>query len=175
MQILENQTHIKPKQKNNMLNLLALTITFAAMFHITIINGPNLNLLGNREVNIYGNQSFDEYLLTLKKQFLEFEIHYFQSNIEGELINAVQQANAKSQAIIINAAGYTHTSVALGDAVAALSIPCVEVHISQILKREPFRHHSYIAPNATGMITGFGLHGYFMALQYLEHYFKAKK
>lgn len=108
----------------------------------------------------------------MQKHFTSFDISYFQSNIEGELIDAVQEANAKSQAIIINAAGYTHTSVALGDAVAALSIPCIEVHISNLLSREPFRHHSYIAPNAKGMITGFGLHGYYMALQYLEHHFK---
>jgi len=151
-----------------------MPITFAPMLPITIINGPNLNLLGNREVEIYGNQSFEDYLLELQKRFTFFDILYFQSNIEGELITEVQQANLKSKAIIINAAGYTHTSVALGDAVASLSIPCLEVHISHILKREPFRHHSYIAANATGLIAGLGLHGYYLALQYLEHHLKVK-
>lgn len=132
---------------------------------IIIINGPNLNLLGKREPGIYGNQSFDEYLSILKSEFQGIEISYYQSNVEGELINKLQDASENYDGIILNAGGYTHTSVAIGDAVAAISTPVVEVHISNIFAREEYRHISLVAPHAAGSVVGFGLKSYALALE----------
>ncbi len=132
---------------------------------IYIINGPNLNLLGKRETSIYGNISFDEYLSQLKKEFSLHQIDYYQSNVEGEIINKLHQVGFEYDGIILNAGGYTHTSVAIADAVAAVSTPVVEVHISNIFSREDFRHVSLIAPNAKGSIIGFGMNSYRLALQ----------
>ena len=121
----------------------------------TIINGPNLNLLGKREPDIYGDATFDSHLKVIRAKYDAHEIEYFQSNVEGEIVTAIQTADA---------AAYTHTSVAIGDAVAAISSPVIEVHISNIFAREPFRHSSFIAPHAIGIIAGFGLAGYDMAI-----------
>lgn len=132
---------------------------------ILIVNGPNLNLLGKREPQIYGNQSFEEYLEYLKTSSTA-EISNFQSNVEGELINALQGSD--HDGIILNAGGYTHTSVALRDCVAAIDVPVVEVHISNITSREEFRHTSLISPVAVGCIFGFGLDGYRVALSYFD-------
>jgi len=132
---------------------------------IIIINGPNLNLLGNREPEVYGSQTFDEYFKTLKDRFPTIELSYFQSNIEGELIDKLQEAGFHYDGIIINAAAYTHTSIGIGDTVKAIQTPVIEVHISNVYARENFRHHSFIAPNTKGVIVGFGLQGYDLALQ----------
>ena len=132
---------------------------------ITIINGPNLNLLGSREPGVYGSQSFDEYLEELKERFPQLQLEYHQSNVEGELINFIHQAAKDSQGVILNAGGYTHTSVALADAVAAVKVPVIEVHISNIFAREAFRHVSYLGAKCKGSISGFGLKGYEMAVQ----------
>lgn len=134
---------------------------------IAIINGPNLNLLGQRQPEIYGKEGFEAYLKTLRSTFLEVEIEYFQSNLEGELVNALHSFAQNCDGIVLNAAAYTHTSVALGDAVAAINIPVVEVHISNVHARESFRHHSYIAPYAAGIIAGFGLNVYRLAVESL--------
>ena len=133
---------------------------------IIIINGPNLNLLGKREPEIYGNQDFDSYFKFLQEKFSDLEISYFQSNIEGEIINKLQEVGFTSDGIILNAGGYTHTSVAIGDCVKAIKTPVVEVHISNTFSRETFRHQSYISPNAAGVIVGFGMQSYLLALQY---------
>ncbi len=130
---------------------------------ILIINGPNLNLLGQRESQIYGNQSFDDYLNELKLNYSS-PIHYFQSNIEGEIIDQLQQT--KATGIIINAGGYTHTSVAIRDCIAAIKTPVIEVHISNITAREEFRHTSLLSPVCVGCIFGFGLKSYELALNY---------
>ena len=132
---------------------------------IIIINGPNLNLLGKREPTIYGNETFEMYFDTLKQKFQHLELHYFQSNIEGEIIDKLHEVGFDFDGIILNAAAYTHTSVGIGDAVKAIQTPVVEVHISNIHAREEFRHHSFIAPNAKGIIVGFGLQGYELAIQ----------
>lgn len=132
---------------------------------ITIINGPNLNLLGKREPGIYGDKNFDEYLTMLSGRYPQVSFDYFQSNIEGEIIDKIQTCDQTSDGIILNAAAYTHTSVAIGDAVKAISVDVVEVHISNTLSRESFRHQSFIAPNAKGIIIGFGLASYELALQ----------
>ncbi len=134
---------------------------------ILIINGPNLNLLGQREEQIYGNVSFETYLEGLKKA-KACEIDYFQSNVEGELLNALQQTTA--DAVVLNAGAYTHTSVALHDCIKAISVPVIEVHISNILQREDFRHRSYISPVAAGCIFGMGLNGYALAIDYCLNY-----
>lgn len=131
---------------------------------IAIINGPNLNLLGKRQPDIYGSETFEEYLDKLKSRYANIEVSYFQSNVEGELVNAIHSAR-DLDGIILNAAAYTHTSVAIGDAVAAVTAPVVEVHISNVQARESFRHHSYIAKHAKGVISGFGLDGYRLALE----------
>ncbi len=131
---------------------------------ILIINGPNLNLVGKREPGIYGNMTFEEYLLHLREFFSEIEIDYYQSNIEGELINAIHGADGNYTGVLINAGGYTHTSVALGDAIGGVGVPVVEVHISSILAREEFRHVSYIASKCKGSIMGFGLASYKLAI-----------
>lgn len=134
---------------------------------ILIINGPNLNLLGKRQPEIYGSMSFETYLTMLQKLFPDTEIEYYQSNVEGEIINALQQAETRYHGIILNAGGFTHTSVAIGDCVAAVTIPVVEVHISNILARESFRHQSMLSPHVKGVITGFGMAGYELACYYL--------
>ena len=132
---------------------------------ILIVNGPNLNLLGTREPQIYGNQSFDAYFNALKIES-NADLTYFQSNIEGELINCLQKSD--HDGIILNAGGYTHTSVALRDCIASIDIPVVEVHISNITKREEFRHTSLISPVAVGCIFGFGLNSYELAIHFFE-------
>ncbi|MDT0557448.1 type II 3-dehydroquinate dehydratase [Ichthyenterobacterium sp. W332] len=132
---------------------------------LIIINGPNLNLLGKREPNIYGSLSFTEFLQEIKQKYSEIKIEYFQSNIEGELIDKLQSVGFSYDGIILNAAAYTHTSVGIGDAVKAIKTPVVEVHISNTFSREEFRHHSYISPNAKGVILGFGLQSYELAIE----------
>ena len=132
---------------------------------IAIINGPNLNLLGKREPEIYGASSFEEYFGLLQTKFPQVELTYFQSNIEGELISKIQELGFDHDGIILNAAAYTHTSIGIGDAVKAISTPVVEVHISNIYARENYRHSSFIAAHANGVITGFGLKSYELALQ----------
>ncbi len=132
---------------------------------IIIINGPNLNLLGKRERNIYGDLTFEEFFQHLKKKFEAVELTYFQSNVEGELIDKIQEVGFSYDGIILNAAAYTHTSVGIGDAVKAIETPVVEVHISNTFAREEFRHHSYISSGAKGVILGFGLQSYELALQ----------
>ncbi|MEN9336497.1 MAG: 3-dehydroquinate dehydratase [Bacteroidota bacterium] len=133
---------------------------------VIIINGPNLNLLGKREPEIYGNQDFAQYFDSLKQQYSSFELTYFQSNIEGELISKIQECGFDHDGIILNAAAYTHTSVGIGDAIKAVTTPVIEVHISNTFSRESFRHTSYISPNAAGVIMGFGLKSYELALNY---------
>ena len=132
---------------------------------IQIINGPNLNLLGLREPGIYGSQSFEDYLLELKSLYSILEIDYFQSNVEGELINKLHEVGFQYDGIIINAGGYTHTSVAIADAIAGINTPVIEVHISNIYAREEFRHVSLTGKNCRGVLTGFGLDGYRLALE----------
>ena len=135
------------------------------MKKIIIINGPNLNLLGKREPEIYGSQTFEGFFETLKSQYPQFKIEYFQSNIEGELIDKLHEVGFSYDGVILNAAAYTHTSVGIGDAVKGISSPVIEVHISNTYNREEFRHHSFISPNARGVILGFGLGSYSLALQ----------
>lgn len=137
------------------------------MKKILILNGPNLNLLGVREPGIYGSNSFESYLPQLKAKFPEVEIGYFQSNIEGEMINKIHEVGFSYDGIVLNAGAYTHTSVALHDAIAAIKTPVIEVHISNVHQREEFRHHSYISSVASGIIIGFGLKGYEMAVDSL--------
>ncbi len=134
---------------------------------IAIINGPNLNLLGTREQDVYGNQSFEEYLVYLKGKYPDVDISYFQHNVEGEIVNEIQRAGAVLQGIILNPAAYTHTSVAIGDAIAAIKIPVVEVHISNVHDREDFRKINYVSAKVKGSIFGLGLHGYELALIHL--------
>ena len=132
---------------------------------VIIVNGPNLNLLGKREPDIYGSHSFDDYLSKLKAKFNSLELSYFQSNIEGEIIDKLHEVGFSYDGIILNAAAYTHTSVGIGDAVKAIKSPVIEVHISNVHAREEFRHHSYIAANAKGVIAGFGLKSYDLAIE----------
>lgn len=136
---------------------------------ILILNGPNLNLTGKRETDIYGTKSFEDFLDLLQKQFPTINISYYQSNVEGEIINRLHQANGEVDAVILNAGAYTHTSIAIGDAVKAINKPVVEVHISNIYNRENFRHVSFIAPNCVGVITGFGLDSYRLAITYFNN------
>lgn len=133
---------------------------------IIIINGPNLNLLGKREPEIYGTQTFEEYFMELKKQFPQIELEYFQSNVEGELINKLHDIGFSFDGIILNAGGYTHTSVALADAVASIKTKVIEVHISNIFAREEFRRISLLSKNCVGIISGLGLKSYEMALRF---------
>ncbi|TXE06524.1 type II 3-dehydroquinate dehydratase [Gelidibacter salicanalis] len=135
------------------------------MKKLMIINGPNLNLLGTREPDVYGSLSLHEFLDTIAEKYPTVEIFHFQSNIEGELISKIQEVGFTYDGIILNAAAYTHTSVGIGDAVKAITTPVIEVHISNTFAREEFRHHSYIAPNAKGVILGFGLQSYELAIQ----------
>ena len=132
---------------------------------ILILNGPNLNLLGRREPEIYGAETFEAFFEHLKKKYLDVELEYFQSNVEGELINKLHDVGFSYDGVIFNAGAYTHTSVAIGDAIKGIESPVVEVHISNVQSREDFRHVSYIAPNAKGVIAGFGLQSYELALE----------
>lgn len=133
---------------------------------ILIINGPNLNLLGIREKSVYGQENFDDFFGKLKIRFPNVQLEYFQSNVEGEIINKLHQTGFSYDAIIINAGGYTHTSVAITDAIAAITTPVLEVHISNIYSREDFRHKSLLSKNCVGIISGLGLDGYTMAVNY---------
>lgn len=137
------------------------------MGRITIINGPNLNLLGKREPEIYGSDTFEDALLQWKKEYQGTDIQYKQSNIEGELVNFIQEAGFDGTGIILNAGAYTHTSAAIGDAVAAVPKAVIEVHISNVYAREEFRHKSFISPHASGIIIGMGLRGYQLAIEHL--------
>jgi 3-dehydroquinate dehydratase-2 len=134
--------------------------------NIQIINGPNLNLLGKREPEIYGSESFEDYFENLKKRFPQINLHYYQSNVEGELINKIHEIGFEYDAILLNAGGYTHTSVAISDAIAGVTTPTLEVHISNIYKREEFRHKSIISKSCVGMISGLGLKGYELGILY---------
>jgi len=133
--------------------------------NIHIINGPNLNLLGIREKSVYGEQNFDAYLADLQNKYSILEITYFQSNVEGEIINKLHEIGFSADGIILNAGGYTHTSVAIADAIAAIQTPVVEVHISNVYAREEYRHVSLMAKNCRGVIAGFGLDSYRLALE----------
>lgn len=132
---------------------------------LLLLNGPNLNLLGQRETSIYGNQDFNSFFNELKSQFPTLQLHYFQSNVEGEIINKLQEVGFSFDGVILNAGAYTHTSIAIGDCVKAITAPVIEVHISNTFSRETFRHLSYISPNAKGVIVGFGLQSYTLAIQ----------
>jgi 3-dehydroquinate dehydratase-2 len=133
--------------------------------NIAILNGPNLNLLGKREPDVYGNKDFNQYFGQLQSLFLDINLTYFQSNVEGELINELQRVGFDVDGIILNAAAYTHTSVGIGDAIKAISAPVIEVHISNTFAREDFRHTSFVTPNAKGLILGFGLDVYRLAIE----------
>lgn len=138
---------------------------------IAIINGPNLNLLGKREPEVYGSKSFEEYFISLKAKFPTVDFHYYQTNVEGELINELQRVGFEYDGIVLNPGGYTHTSVALGDCIAAIKAPVVEVHISNIHAREEFRKISHVSAKAKGSIVGLGLKGYELAAAYLIRFF----
>lgn len=134
---------------------------------IAIINGPNLNLLGKREPGIYGQRSFEEYFTELQRLFSGHTLSYFQSNVEGELVNELQRVGFDVDGIVLNPGAYTHTSIAIGDAIAAIKAPVIEVHISNVHAREAFRQHSYVAAKARGTIAGLGLKGYLLAIEAL--------
>jgi len=138
---------------------------------IIIINGPNLNLLGKREPSIYGDKSFEDYFKDLKQLNADDSLSYFQSNIEGELVDAIQKANQQYDGILLNAAAFTHTSVAIHDAIAAIETPVIEIHISNIYKRESFRHKSIISAQCLGMIAGLGVQGYQLGIDYFKKIF----
>ena len=142
---------------------------------IQIINGPNLNLLGTREPDVYGNTSFNQYLNELKNLYPTLQIDYFQSNIEGEIIDKIQETGFAYNGIILNAGGYTHTSVAIRDAIKAVSTPVIEVHISNIYAREEFRHHSMISAVCAGVIAGFGMNSYRLAIDATLHIMNKKQ
>jgi len=137
--------------------------------NIIIINGPNLNLLGKREPEVYGNTSFEDYFLQLKTQFKEVNFSYFQSNVEGELINKLHEVGFSIDGIIMNAGAYTHTSIGIADAIAGITSPVVEVHISNVYAREEFRHQSLMAKNCVGVIAGLGLKSYELAVYYFTN------
>jgi len=143
-----------------------VVLYYLSVMKIAIINGPNLNLLGKREPGIYGNMGFDEFLVSLIQKYPSINISFFQSNVEGELINELQRVGFDYHGIIFNPGGYTHTSVAIGDAVASIKTPVIEVHISNVQAREDFRKISFVAPKAVGTIAGLGLRGYELALNY---------
>ena len=145
------------------------------MLTIKIINGPNLNLLGKREPEKYGHSSFEEYLSVLKSRFPDIIIEYFQSNIEGEIIDEIQKSDLSSDGIILNAGGYTHTSVSITDAIAAVNTPVIEVHITNVSAREEFRHTSIIGRTCAGSISGFGLNSYRLAVEAIIDIFKSGK
>ncbi|MDN3583274.1 type II 3-dehydroquinate dehydratase [Mucilaginibacter flavus] len=134
---------------------------------IQIINGPNLNLLGVREKSIYGDASFESYLVELRKRYPNVDIEYYQSNVEGEIINKLHQIGFEYDGIVLNAGAYTHTSIAIADAIAAINTPVIEVHISNVHKREAFRHHSALAASCRGVIAGFGMDSYRLAIENL--------
>ena len=142
-------------------------LSYKSSMKIAIINGPNLNLLGKREPGIYGSTSFEDFLVSLKSKYPDVAIHYYQSNVEGELINELQRVGFDFDGIIMNPGGYTHTSVAIGDAIASIKTPVVEVHISNVHAREEFRKLSHVSGKSAGSIIGLGLKGYELALQYL--------
>jgi 3-dehydroquinate dehydratase-2 len=144
---------------------MPLNYVYFYVMKLIIINGPNLNLLGKREPEIYGNQTFEDYFLSLKEKFSDLELEYYQSNIEGELIDKIQDVGFSYDGIILNAAAYTHTSVGIGDAIKAIETPVIEVHISNTFSREEFRHQSYISPVVSGVVLGFGLQSYDLAIQ----------
>ncbi len=148
--------------------LLAYNFYIWFMKKIIIINGPNLNLLGKREPHVYGSETFEDFLAVVKKKYANIEVSYFQSNIEGELISKLHEVGFSYDGIILNAAGYTHTSIAIADAIRAIKTPVIEVHISNTFSREEFRHHSFISPVSKGVIVGFGLKSYELALQYFD-------
>ncbi|MEO6844280.1 MAG: type II 3-dehydroquinate dehydratase [Ginsengibacter sp.] len=132
---------------------------------LSIINGPNLNLIGTREPGIYGSETFEDYFQKLRKKYESIDFDYFQSNVEGELINEIQAADKKADGIILNAGAYTHTSVAIGDAIASIKAPVIEVHISNVYAREDFRKFSHISAKCAGSISGFGLKSYLLAVE----------
>lgn len=136
---------------------------------ILILNGPNLNLLGVREKSVYGNQSFEQFFEELKAEFPQVELHYFQSNIEGELINKIHEVGFTFDGIVLNAGAYTHTSIAIADAISAITTPVIEVHISNVHAREEFRHHSFLAARCKGVIAGFGMQSYVLGVSYFEN------
>jgi len=136
------------------------------MLQIAIINGPNLNLIGTREVDVYGGQSLDEFYKVLQQEFPQVSFEFYQSNVEGEIINFLHSCRGRVKGIVFNGGAYTHTSIAIPDAIAAINIPTIEVHISNIYAREEFRKHSYTAAKCVGCITGLGLRGYALATQY---------
>ena len=135
------------------------------MKKIQIINGPNLNMLGKREPSVYGNQTFEDYLEELKSRYPQHELSYFQSNVEGDLVSKIQETGFTADAIILNAGAYTHTSIAIADAIRSITSPVIEVHISNVFKRETFRHHSYLSEVCKGCIVGFGLDSYRLAIE----------
>ena len=135
---------------------------------IIIINGPNLNLLGKREPEIYGSKGFDTHINELKKKYSSLNLEYYQSNVEGELVNKLQEVGFEYEGVVLNAGAYTHTSIAISDAIAAIKTPVIEVHISNIYAREEFRHKSLISANCIGMISGLGLSGYSLAIDHLR-------
>jgi 3-dehydroquinate dehydratase II len=140
---------------------------------VLLINGPNLNLLGIREQSIYGNKSFENYFQSLQNEYSDIEMEYYQSNVEGELINKIHERGFTFDGIIINAGAYTHTSVAIRDAISGVNSPVVEVHISNILTRESFRHESIIGPACVGSIMGFGLDSYILGIEAIKNYIKS--
>ena len=140
------------------------TVIFTVM-KIAVVNGPNLNLLGTREPNIYGSQTFEDFFEELKSMFPNDDLEYFQSNSEGDLVDKIQETGKTCDGLVLNAGAYTHTSAAIGDAVAAIGIPTIEVHISNVFAREEFRHKSFISPYAKGLIIGLGLDGYRLAIE----------
>jgi 3-dehydroquinate dehydratase II len=141
---------------------------------IAIINGPNLNLLGKREPEIYGTQTFEQYFEQLKSKFPTIEFEYFQSNVEGEIVNAIQNYGFSFDGIILNPGAYTHTSIAIGDAIASISTKVLEVHISNIFAREEFRKHSHVSAKCVGVISGLGLEGYELAITYIVEHIEHK-
>jgi len=153
------------KYHYNRYNLARSTQDIRIIVNILILNGPNLNLLGTREPSVYGNQTFEDYYKTLQKRFPQVEFDYFQSNVEGELINQLHQVGFSSDVILLNAGAYTHTSVAIGDAIKGIDSAVIEIHISNTFAREDFRHTSYITPVAKGLIIGFGLDSYRLGVE----------
>jgi 3-dehydroquinate dehydratase-2 len=141
------------------------TFTKIIKMKISIINGPNLNLLGTREPSVYGDNTFEDYYNTLQMKFPQVQFDYFQSNVEGEIINRLHEVGFSSDAVLLNAGAYTHTSVAIGDAIKAINSPVIEIHISNTFAREDFRHTSYITPVAKGLIIGFGLDSYRLGIE----------
>lgn len=136
------------------------------MLKLLIINGPNLNLLGRRQPEYYGHMNFEDFFATLEKKYKKVQFNYFQHNREGDILDRIQKAEGEADGIILNAGAYTHTSIAIADAIQAVDVPVVEVHISNIYAREQFRHNSYLAPYCKGVITGFGLMSYQLAVEY---------